>query len=207
MKDHQRCTQDSGNVELYTDPKITAMARLVMGGIELDPASCEFANSKFVQAERFYTKEDDGLNKIWKAKTVWMNHPFGKPEQPCKPNCNKKTCQPYDKETNPKGRGHHIDKYIPGNIDWHRKLLLEVEYGNVQQATGICFAELSSDWGQIITKNAIICIPFNRISYFDKNGVRQGSAPKGSVIYYYGPNEERFKMIFSQIGTVMKAVI
>lgn len=79
----QRINQTSGNVEYYTDPTIVNAARLVMGGIDLDPFSCRIANEKFVQADQYFTKEDDGLKMSWFGK-VWMNHPFGrKTNKPC----------------------------------------------------------------------------------------------------------------------------
>ena len=63
--------------EWYTPPYIIDAAREVMGGIELDPASCAMAQET-VRADRYYSKEDDGLSQEWKARTVWLNPPFGK---------------------------------------------------------------------------------------------------------------------------------
>ena len=62
--------------EWYTPAKYIEAARLVMGSIDLDPASCEIANQT-VKATRYYTQEDDGLSKAWYGN-VWLNPPYGR---------------------------------------------------------------------------------------------------------------------------------
>ena len=63
--------------EWYTPEHIIQFARDVMGGISLDPASCQSAN-EIVKADLYYSKEDDGLNQSWRADTVFCNPPYGR---------------------------------------------------------------------------------------------------------------------------------
>jgi hypothetical protein len=64
--------------EWYTPAWVMEIARAGLGvrDIRLDPASCELAN-KTVQADQFFTKEDDGLAQDWDAYSVFMNPPYG----------------------------------------------------------------------------------------------------------------------------------
>jgi len=80
MQQHQLINQDSGNTEYYTPSGIIEAARLVMGGIDLDPASSAVANQR-VQATRFFCAEDDALTVPWNGR-VWMNHPFSRENNP-----------------------------------------------------------------------------------------------------------------------------
>lgn len=58
-----------------TPRKFLDAARMVLGGIDLDPASSVAANQT-VQAAVFHTEADDGLTQPWKG-TVWLNPPYG----------------------------------------------------------------------------------------------------------------------------------
>lgn len=68
----------SATEEHYTPKKYMESVRKVMGHIDLDPASCEYAN-EVVQAKRILTKQDDGLQYEWSGK-VFMNPPYGGPQ-------------------------------------------------------------------------------------------------------------------------------
>jgi len=69
-------TTTSGDDEWYTPAKYIDLARGVMGEIDLDPASCEQGQQN-VQAKKFFTQEDDGLEQYWEGR-VWMNPPYSK---------------------------------------------------------------------------------------------------------------------------------
>jgi ParB family transcriptional regulator, chromosome partitioning protein len=62
--------------EWYTHPKYIDAARRVMGGIDLDPASCATANL-LVKATTYYDQEADGLSQPWFGR-VWLNPPYGR---------------------------------------------------------------------------------------------------------------------------------
>jgi ParB family chromosome partitioning protein len=68
---------NTGENEWYTPPQFIESARVVMGSIDLDPASSEIAN-RTVKAVKHYSKEDNGLDQQWHGN-VWMNPPYAQP--------------------------------------------------------------------------------------------------------------------------------
>jgi phage N-6-adenine-methyltransferase len=63
--------------EWYTPTEYIEAARRVLGGFDLDPASCEEANQT-VGASSYYSESDSGLDHgVWKGR-VWLNPPYGR---------------------------------------------------------------------------------------------------------------------------------
>jgi phage N-6-adenine-methyltransferase len=69
---------NSGNNEWYTPAPIIDVARAVLGGFDIDPASSEVAN-RIVRAARIFTAEDDGLAQEWPVGSIWINPPYAQP--------------------------------------------------------------------------------------------------------------------------------
>ena len=66
----------TGNVEWYTPAKWIEMARMAMGTIDVDPASCAMAQ-RTVNAAEWYDQERDGLKHDWPGN-VWLNPPYAR---------------------------------------------------------------------------------------------------------------------------------
>lgn len=74
---HNHRAQGTGENEWYTPAQYVDSARLMMGGIDVDPASSELAQQT-VQAGEFFTIDDDGLQREWNGR-VWLNPPYAQP--------------------------------------------------------------------------------------------------------------------------------
>lgn len=73
MKQTMRVLTSQATNEWYTPLHIIERARAVLGGIDLDPASCDAAQA-VVRAANYYTV-DTPLYRPW-AGRVWLNPPF-----------------------------------------------------------------------------------------------------------------------------------
>ena len=94
------------------------------------------ATPENTKCKTFITKEQNALTQPWHGR-VWVNPPYGQPENPCKPNCEKKRCAK---------RGWHTDEYIPGTGDWVKKAHEEFYKGNVEVIAMLLPARTDTQW-------------------------------------------------------------
>ena len=70
-------TKGTGQNEWYTPPDYIELARLVLGEIDLDPASSKSAQA-VVKATKYFTEKENGLEQEWHGR-VWLNPPYAQP--------------------------------------------------------------------------------------------------------------------------------
>ena len=72
-----RGTTGTGENEWYTPTEYIDLAREVLDGIDLDPASSDKAQDR-VEAIGYYTLDNDGLAHEWHGR-IWLNPPYAQP--------------------------------------------------------------------------------------------------------------------------------
>lgn len=164
--------------EWYTPAKYIEAARTVMGGIDLDPASCAQAN-RVVKATRYYTKEDNGLMMPWYGR-IFCNPPYGR-------------C-----------RGSRDGKAISHQQAFAEKLQLEYAAGTIEQAILLSLGNPNSTWFQPLL-GRLTCFYLGHLHFSRPDG-STGDFGFPLAFVYLGPNEDTFIEVFSQYGRIVKAV-
>jgi ParB family chromosome partitioning protein len=166
--------------EWYTPARYIEAAREVMGGIDLDPASCKEANM-VVRAERFYTKAENGLMLPWHGR-VWLNPPFS------------------DESTSTGPRGAQAG----ATTFFVEKLIREFRSGNVKQAVLLVNAKHDLAWFDQLWAFPI-CFARRKVRFF-RPKIGFESHMFGTCFVYLGPHEQKFIDTFSKFGTIAKRV-
>lgn len=81
------------------------------------------------------------------------------------------------------------------------KLISEYSAGRVKQACCITFAATSEKWFRPLLAFPQ-CFIHGRTNYYLPDGTKKKGVTKGSVVTYLGDNVDKFKEVFSSIGTV-----
>jgi len=169
--------QHSSNSNAWGTPiDIIERARVVLGGIDLDPASdVEFNHN--VKALYFITKEENGLGKPWPSEcSVFLNPPGGK-------------------------TGRHSNMVLFWErlmyYRWLIKHAIFVAFSlEALQTTQQC----SSPMAQFA-----MCFPKKRLQFIDEHGVKGAAPSHGNVIVYVPGMLDRtieFHQHFSDVGYV-----
>lgn len=189
MRDLAERAYDEAN-EWYTPAYLCAAAREVMSGIELDPASCERANMA-VQAERFFTQEQDGLARDWTCRSLWLNPPFG-------------TSGHLWRGEDGRGAAYQGQSLAAMFVS---KLTEEYRAGRVRQAILLYKADPKNRVFQKLWDLGPICLCADRI-YFSRPNKPDEKIQFGTALTYMGPpeGEARFIDVFRQFGRVARAV-
>lgn len=160
--------------EWFSPELILTPARAVFGGvIELDPASCELAN-KEVKALEYFTKDDDGLGKEWKARTVFCNPPYGWLDYP--------------------GGTSNLEV-------WTKKMADEYRLGHFEEGILVAKSDTGVGWFERLWEHTI-CFPFKRIKFNKPGKTKPSTVPHSSVIVYFGEHPGRFVREFKSIGRI-----
>jgi len=115
------------------------------------------------------------LNIDWPKGIAYMNPPYGRSEQPCKPGCLKKKCVQ---------RGYHITEYLPGTEDFVKKAYEQSLKGVIV----VCLlpARTDTSWfHEYVSQAATIIFLKGRIHFKDA----ENSAPFPSMIVEFNKND------------------
>lgn len=166
--------------EWFTPPHILERARRVLKRIDVDPASCAKANT-YVQAERYYTAEDNGLMQPWYGN-VWLNPPYGR--------------------IRPEMTG--------SNFSWGpaflQKLRASYECGDVQQAIALimgnsCFSPWFKPFWQYL-----LCFHSGHLEFLRPDGTTSKNG-FGTIFLYMGDNTQGFIEEFEPLGTIVTSQV
>lgn len=159
--------------EWYTPTRYLEGARAVMGGIELDVASCAEANL-LVQATRYFTEQENGLLQAWWGRSVWCNPPYAR-----------------------------TATYRSGIRAWVDKALQAYQGGAIGQAILLLTTEVNAAWFQPLYAYPICFpdhrVKF-RAPKKDRRGIY--SHMFGTCFVYLGPHTTLFAEVFGQFGAV-----
>lgn len=175
MKQSMQVLTSSDTQEWYTPPNIIKLVRLVMGGIDLDPASHP-TPQKWIQALSVFYEGSNALEVAWVGR-VFMNPPYGKTGL----RSNQDLWMVKLLSEIWFGRVSQaiaLTKTVPG-YNWWDKLFDDMWPGPV-------------------------CITRGRIEFISSDGVKRGKSKVASSFWYYGPNEDKFGEVFGQIGRVIE---
>lgn len=175
MRQDMALLTSSETNEWYTPPEYIDAAREVMGGIDLDPASCKAAN-EWIKAGTFYTEQEDGLSRPWEGR-VFLNPPYGKTGNLS----NQDVWARKLEEEFLAGRVTEailLTKCVPGYVWWERLFTRWT----------VCFCRYRIFFRKLNDRGMVIQV---------------GQAKAGSSFWYFGESPWRFVEVFGKFGRIV----
>lgn len=173
-----RKRKNSSTNEWYTPKDYIESARKVLGGIEVDPASSDKAN-EIVQADLYYTKETNGLDKKWlnkdgKPSSLFLNPPYGGEEE-----------------------------------IWVPKLIKEYNEYSVREAILLVGSKTDVKWFRKLWQYTLCFTRFRikftpgEENDAEKLDLKKNQPPCGNVFAYFGCYDSVFSKEFEQYGEIV----
>jgi len=206
--------------EHFTPPEVVDAARETMSGrIELDPASNAVANS-VVRAERFHSADDPGHNKVWRARSVFLNPPGGLTDDDwvsvLKKTGTRESCSVTGACGLPPGHSH---KNVTSSAKrWWQRLTKHWQAQDVDEAIFIGFSlemlqtfQVDVPLGLQLPHDFQICFPRARLAYYklvSEKLVKGSSPPHASFIVHLHSrmnptvSKQKFREVFGKFGVV-----
>lgn len=204
-----------------TPVDVCAAARELLGGIDLDPASCAEFN-KNVQAAAFYTEKDNGLLLPWHGR-VFLNPPGGWCDEVGR-RVIKKRVDPKTKleigpcrETGECGLpiGHEHGACLSATKEWWKRLARDWDNKKIDAAFFVGFNQGILQTSQLDRGDNSICLDFPccwpeaRLPFLRLDGTPAKSPPQTSVLVYLPPPGlspveavRKMRHAFREIGAV-----
>jgi len=167
--------------EHYTPEWIASAARVTMGSIDLDPASCTQAN-QIIRAERFYTQADDGLTAPWFGR-CFLNPPYGWTDH--KPDWS-------PAKRNPLG---YSQKEL-----WTQRVIRDIAHHEIHQAVTVVTATSGDPWFEVFARcGRALCLP-PRIQFWGPDGESSGQPGSSAIFYHCDPRHDHGDRFFEVFG-------
>lgn len=121
----------------------------------------------------FISPEQDAFKTDWQSP-FFMNPPYGRGENQCKPGCLKLRCTK---------RGCHISQRIPGIDGWVKRAR---DFG--EDGLGVCLlpSRTAENWIQTVFDDASLILFVRGRLRFKVNGVKITGAPFPSIVAVFG---------------------
>jgi hypothetical protein len=200
----------SKSAEHYTPPAILEPARALLGGIDLDPASCAIANA-MVRAKSYFIEADNGFLKKWSGK-VFLNPPGGFCDTQGLRVIKRTKKTPPCTESGACGipAPHKHDACLSSQKAWWQKIARKWASAEIEAAVFLCFSiellqttQSDTPAGLTIPLHFPICFPRARVCYlYEEDGmlVEGDNPPHSSAVIFMPPIEPRLRSSTTLVG-------